>query len=293
MKVSEALDKGRPTLSFEFFPPKTEEQEAKLFEVIAALKKLNPDYVSVTYGALGNTREKTFYWVKKIKNDFGLEPVVHLTCVAAGTDEILAQIRQLQEIKIDNVLALRGDPPQGDDEFVAPAGGLAHASDLVAFIKHRAPEFCLGVAGYPEKHPEAASFGSDILHLKKKVAAGADYICTQLFFDNKAFFNFREKCQKAGIKVPIIPGLMPITSFKLLTKMTEMCGATIPDDLSAKLEKNADDHEAVLKIGVEQTVRQCQELLDKGAPGLHFFVMNQSSPISEILKEVPTFSRRR
>ncbi|OGC09057.1 methylenetetrahydrofolate reductase [NAD(P)H] [candidate division WOR-1 bacterium RIFCSPLOWO2_12_FULL_45_9] len=293
MKVSEALDKGTPTLSFEFFPPKTEEQEAKLFKVIATLKTLKPDYVSVTYGALGNTREKTFYWVKKIKEDFGLEPVVHLTCVAAGRDEILAQIRQLQEIKIDNVLALRGDPPQGDDEFVAPAGGLAHASDLVAFIRRQVPEICLGVAGCPEKHPEATSFYSDILHLKAKVAAGADYICTQLFFDNKAFFNFREKCQKAGIKVPIIPGLMPITSFKLLTKMTEMCGATIPDDLSAKLEKNADDHEAVLKIGVEQTVRQCQELLDKGAPGLHFFVMNQSSPISEILKEVPTFSRRR
>lgn len=292
MKVSDALKKGRATLSFEFFPPKTAEQEAKLFETIVALKALNPDYVSVTYGALGNTREKTFSLVKKIKDDFNLEPVVHLTCVAAARDDVLAQIKELQANKIENILALRGDPPLGHDRFVHPIGGFRFARDLVAFIKQQSPQICLGVAGYPEKHPEAKTLDLDIGHLKAKVEAGADYICTQLFFDNDVFFRFRDKCKKVGIKVPIIPGLMPITSLKNLKKMTEICGASIPGDLLDNLEKNKSDNDVIRKIGVEHAVSQCLGLLAGGVHGLHFFVMNQSWSISEILKKLSTFSRQ-
>jgi len=292
MKVSEALNKGKPTLSFEFFPPKTTEQEEHLFQVIAELKKFNPDYVSVTYGALGTAHEKSFFWVKEIKEKFGIEPVAHLTCVAASKEEMSQRLKKLAEIKVENILALRGDPPIGEEKFVPPADGFRHATDLVSFIKEHNPDFCIGVAGYPEKHPEAKSLDSDINHLKAKVDAGADYIVTQLFFDNDDYFSFVAKCRSDGIKVPIIPGLMPITSVKQLKKMTEICGAKIPGDLMEKLEEADGDKEAVVEVGVEQTVKQCQELLKNGAPGLHFFVMNQSGVISKILEKIKPFPQQ-
>ncbi len=271
MKVTEAFKKGKPTLSFEFFPPKSRDQEKKLFEVIAQLKKFDPDFVSVTYGAMGTTREKTFFWVNEIKSKYGLEPVAHLTCVAATRDDIARQLEELGKMGIENILALRGDPPEGQKDFVPPENGFKFAKELIGFIKARKPGVCLGAAGFPEGHPGAPNLAADTDYLKQKTDAGAEYVITQLFFDNRYYFDFVERCGKAGIKVPIIPGLMPITSLKQIKRITEVCGATIPGDL---------------KIGAEQTVAQARELLKSGAPGLHFFVMNQAEPISTILTQV-------
>lgn len=279
MKVTEAFQKSAPALSFEFFPPKTPEQERHLFEVIGKLKVFRPDFVSVTYGAMGKTREKTFFWVKEIKNKFGLEPVAHLTCVAAARDDIARQIDELAGMGIENILALRGDPPEGTTDFAPPADGFNYAKDLISFIKQHKPGFCLGAAGFPEGRQEIA-------HLQQKVAAGADYIITQLFFDNQLYFDFVASCRAAGITVPIIPGLMPITSYHQIKKMTTMCGATIPKNLLESLEARQDDPKAIAELGAEQTVCQARQLLAADVPGLHFFVMNQAEPIASILKEL-------
>lgn len=286
MKVIDALKKGKPALSFEFFPPKTREQEEKLFEVIGQLKGFRPDFVSVTYGALGTDRKKTFFWVKEIKRRFGIEPLAHLTCVAAGRQDMAGQLKELEDMGVENILALRGDPPQGKEKFAAPAGGFHHADELVSFIKQRHPGICVGVAGYPEKHPEAQDMQSDILNLKGKVAAGADYVISQLFFNNDEFFGFQRHCQEAGIKAPVVPGIMPVTSLKQIKKMTQICGASIPAGLLRRLEEADGDKEAVARIGVEQAVSQCRGLLKAGVPGLHFFVLNQAGPISKVLAEL-------
>lgn len=283
MKVIEAFQQDKPALSFEFFPPRTPEQEAHLFEVIGELKKFSPDFVSVTYGAMGRNREKSLFWVKEIKNRFKLDPVAHLTCVAASKDDILQIIDELDKLGVNNILALRGDPPEGEKDFVPPADGFKFAKDLVAFIKKHKPHFCLGAAGYPEKHPESQSKEEDIRHLKEKIDAGAEFIITQLFFDNRRFFDFVERCEKAGIEVPLIPGLMPITNLSQIKKMTEVCGASLPEDLLKSLEKHKDDPKAVLQIGAEQTLKQSKELLKSGVKGIHYFVMNQVEPISTIL----------
>ncbi len=279
MKVTEAFKKEAPALSSEFFPPKTPEQEQHLFEVIGKLKTFQPDFVSVTYGAMGKTREKTFFWVKEIKNRFGVEPVAHLTCVAATRDDIARQIDELAGMGVENILALRGDPPEGTTDFVPPADGFKYAKELIAFIKQHRPGFCLGAAGFPES-------AQNIDHLKQKVAAGAEYVITQLFFDNKFYFDFVAKCRAAGIEVPIIPGLMPITSYHQIKKMTSTCGATIPKSLLESLEARQDDPAAIREIGAEQTACQARQLLAAGVPGIQFFVMNQAEPIASILKEL-------
>ena len=278
MKVTEALAKNTPTLSFEFFPPRTKEQEDHLFAVIARLKKFDPDFVSVTYGAMGTTREKTFYWVSEIKKRFQVEPVAHLTCVAATADDIAQQLDELEKAGAQNILALRGDPPEGQENFVPPRNGFRYAKELIAFIKKHKPGFCLGAAGFPEK--------KDTQHLKEKIAAGADYVITQLFFDDCYYFDFVARCRKAGIEAPIIPGLMPITSFKQILKITKMCGATIPKDLLEKIEKHKDDPQAIQLIGAEHALKQSVELLDSSVKGIHFFVMNQAEPISQILSQL-------
>ena len=286
MKVIDALKKGKPTLSFEFFPPKTREKESRLFEVIGRLKEFKPDYVSITCGAMGTTREKTFFWVKEIRERFKIEPVAHLTCAGIKEKkEIHEQIDELVKAGVENILALRGDPPENKPDFFGPDSPykFKHAKDLVGLIKCYKSRICVGVAGYPEKHPEAPDLKTDIRHLKEKVLAGAEYIITQLFFDNKDFFNFREKCQKQGIKVPIIPGIMPVTSLKQVRKITKICGARIPAKLLERLEKFGDDKSAVEQVGIEQALSQCQELLKAKVPGLHFFVLNQAGPISRIL----------
>ncbi len=286
MKVTDAFKKEKPAVSFEFFPPKTEEQERHLFQAILELKKLNPDFVSVTYGALGTTREKTFLWAKRIKEEFGIEPVAHLTCIAATKKSVLAQLNELLSMGVSNILALRGDPPENQPDFVPPKDGFGYAKDLIAFIKKNAPEFCIGVAGFPEGHPAIKDRDLDIRYLKEKIDAGGEYVITQLFFDNKYYFDFVEKCRKKGINVPIIPGIMPITSVKQIKRMTSVCGASIPKGLLAKLEKNGNDKEAIEKIGIEQALSQCEDLIKHKVPGIHFFVLNQSAAINAIFRRL-------
>lgn len=280
MKVTDALLRGEtPTLSFEFFPPKTVEQEEQLFTTLEKLKIFAPDFVSVTYGAMGTSRERTFLWAERIKHGFGLEPVAHLTCVAATRQSIREQLAELNRIGVRNLLALRGDPPLDQPNFQPPAEGFRYAKELVSFIKKERPDWCLGVAGFPESSSEN--------FLKEKVEAGAEYIISQLFFDNRHFFSFLGRCRQAGITVPIIAGLMPITSYKQLALFTAKCGASIPDLLREKLEKYQHDPAGIRQIGLEQTLAQSKDLLAKGVKGLHFFVMNQSEPIASIIRQLP------
>ncbi len=286
MKVIEALKENKQTISFEFFPPKTEEQEKKLFGVIEKLKQFNPNFVSITCGALGTTKDKTIFWVKKIKQDFGLEPVAHLTCVAETRDSLEKHIDELYNLGVKNILALRGDPPEGHQKFVPPNNGFRYANQLVEFIKKKNPDFCIGVAGYPEKHRESESIEKDTEYLKQKVNAGADYVISQLFFEPNMFLAFLERCEKSGITVPILPGIMIITSLKQLTKLTQMCGASIPKALKDKLEKHQDDPEAIKQIGIDEAVKLCLKLKEKNIPGLHFFVMNQAKAISSVLQRL-------
>lgn len=273
-------------MSFEFFPPKDEQQERHLYQVLAQLKEFKPDFTSVTYGALGATREKTFRWVKEIKDKFQIEPVAHLTCIAATQESILKQLEELEGMGVENILALRGDPPEVQTDFVPPAGGFHYAKELIAFIKKHKPGFCLGVAGFPEGHPKSPSLAKDTDYLKEKIGAGGEYVITQLFFDNQHYFNFKERCLQAGIKVPLIPGVMPIVSLKQIRKMTEICGATIPPGLLNELEMVKNDKKAIEKLGVDYAISQCRDLLKRGVPGIHFFVMNQAGPISKILQQL-------
>ena len=275
MKIRPILDRGKPVFSFEFFPPKSTQAEARLMETLWDLSRLGPDFVSVTYGAGGSTRESTLQLVSRIKNDLALEAMAHLTCVGATREELGETARRLRAAGIENVLALRGDPPEGEGAFQAPPGGFAHASELAAFLKEQG-DFCLGGACYPEGHPEAAHLEEDIRHLKTKVEAGVEFLVTQLFFDSADYFSFLEKIRSAGIDVPVLPGIMPVTSYEQVKRFTRMCGARIPAELEARLEAAGEDPLKVPTVGVEWAVRQCRELLEGGAPGIHFFTLNHS-----------------
>jgi methylenetetrahydrofolate reductase (NADPH) len=238
----------------------------------------------VTYGAGGSTREKTVEWVARIKAEHGVESMAHLTCVGASRAEIASVVDQIIERGVENVLALRGDPPRGDSTFVPAPDGFAHADELVAGIRARnGSRLSIGVAGYPEKHPEAVDYETDLGHLRSKVKAGADFVVTQLFFDNEAYFRYVGKLD--GIGAPIIPGIMPITSREQIDKFILMCGATIPPDLRSAVEAAPSD-EAVVEIGVAYAIRQCRDLLKRGAPGIHFYTLNKSSATRRILSAI-------
>lgn len=285
MKISQILDQGRQTFSFEFFPPKSDEGFDQLYQTIENLKSWNPGYVSVTYGAGGSTRSKTIELVGRIKQKIGLEGMAHLTCVGHTADEIRGVLDLLKEKGVDNVLALRGDPPQGAEKFVKTANGFEYGNELVAFIRKNY-SFCLGVAGYPEGHAECPDKNVDLENLKRKVDAGADFIVTQLFFDNRFFIEFLERTRAIGIQVPIIPGIMPIINAKQTKRFTKMCGASIPADLLARLEEYQEDNLAIGKIGVEHATRQCEELLKIGVPGIHFYTLNRSKATLNILENL-------
>jgi methylenetetrahydrofolate reductase (NADH) len=285
MKISGLLNQSRPIFSFEFFPPKTAEGERKLFETIEDLQRLDPSFVSVTYGAGGSTREKTVGWVSRIKNELRIEAMAHLTCVGSSRDELAAILENLKRNGIENVLALRGDPPKGTDAFRAPADGFAHANELVEYIRERFG-FCLGGAAFPEGHPESPSPESDLLYLKKKADAGLDFLITQLFFDNRFYFDFVRRARAAGIRIPIIPGIMPITDVAQVERFTSLCGASIPPRLRSDLHGVEKDAEAVMDLGVRHATEQCLELLKKGAPGIHFYTLNKSPATREIFKRI-------
>lgn len=285
MKINEILQKARSPFSFEFFPPKDDNGFDQLFKTIESLKKWNPAYVSVTYGAGGSTRTKTIDLVCRIKNDIGLESMAHLTCVGSTMDDIKSTLDILQSRGIENVLALRGDPPKGQDHFVKTESGFGYADELVEFIKKHYT-FSLGVAGYPEKHIECPDKATDLKNLRRKVDAGGDFIITQLFFDNRHFFDFVERARAIGIKVPIIPGIMPILNVNQIKRFTKMCGATIPDSLIKRLDETPDDPEAVRAVGVEHATDQCVELLSKGVPGIHFYTLNRSKSTLHIMENL-------
>ncbi|MDH5656197.1 MAG: methylenetetrahydrofolate reductase [NAD(P)H] [Spirochaetia bacterium] len=286
-KISDIYQKAssnRSVFSFEFFPPKNENGEKNLYETIENLKYLNPDFVSVTYGAGGTTQEKTKEWVETIQNKFSMPAMAHFTCVGASRSEILENLRILSESGIKNIMALRGDPPQGQEVFQKTEDGFSHASELIAFIRENKLDFSLGGACYPEKHPEAKNLEKDIENLKKKVDAGVDFLVTQLFFDNNAYFDFIDKCAKKNIKIPIVPGIMPITMLKQIERFTAMAGCRIPDELVKSLQECGDNKEKLLRTSIEYSANQCRELLDAGAPGIHFYTLNQSKATAEILK---------
>jgi methylenetetrahydrofolate reductase (NADPH) len=285
MKISEILASRRPSYSVEFFPPKDQEGLERLFETVENLRPHAPSFVSVTYGAGGSTRRLTVELVQRIKREAGLETMAHLTCVGATRGEIAEVLDQLAGFGIDNVIALRGDPPRGETQFKTPEGGFSHASELVGFIRARYG-FCVAAACYPEKHPEAASLESDLDYLKQKVDLGADVLITQLFFEPSAYFAFVEKARARGIQVPIVAGIMPITSVSQIKRISAMCGASMPKGLLEELEAAGNDSEAVQRIGVEHATLTCRALISGGAPGIHFYTLNRSRATVQILERL-------
>ena len=285
MLIRDLLNQGTPSFSFEFFPPKTDEAFDTLMETIRELQKLHPAFVSVTYGAGGSTRRRTIDVVAKAKGELGQESMAHLTCVGSTVEELRDVLDELRRQGIENVLPLRGDPPAGTDVFEKTPGGFGYANELVSFIKENY-DFCLGVAGYPEGHQEADDFDTDLANLKLKVDAGADFVITQMFFDNRFYFDFVVQARAIGIDVPLIPGIMPILNLGQIQRFTQMCGASIPEELLERLEAIKEDADAVRQCGVEHAAQQCRELLEGGAPGIHFYTLNRSTSTRDIFENL-------
>jgi methylenetetrahydrofolate reductase (NADPH) len=283
VRIDELLSDGdEPTFSFEFFPPKTEDGERNLRATLEDLKAFEPDFVSVTYGAGGSTRTRTVELTKWIKQELGIEAMAHLTCVGASTDELCTVLDGIAAAGVDNVLALRGDPPQGETAWRPHPRGLRYSSELVSLIRSRYP-FTVGAACFPEGHVEATDATRELQFLAEKVDRGASFLITNLFFDNERYFSFVDDARAAGIEVPIVPGIMPITDLRQIKTITGMCGATLPRALLEALEWRADDANAALQLGVSYATLQCAELLARGAPGIHFYTLNRSPATRAIL----------
>lgn len=285
MRIDRLFSLGLPTLSFEFFPPKSEQGFASLYKTIDELHPLKPSYVSVTYGAGGSTRQKTVDLVERIQNELKIRSMAHLTCVGHTAAEISGILDDLWRCGIRNVLALRGDPPSGQAVFTPTEGGFAHATELTGFIKQR-QDFCIGVAGYPEGHPQCLNKIRDMEHLKQKADNGGCFVVTQLFFDNADFYRFRDSARSMGIKIPLVAGIMPILNVSQIKRFISMCGAKIPHPFLQKLEGLESDPEAVYAAGVEHATRQCQDLLANGVDGIHFYTLNKSKATVQICKDL-------
>lgn len=285
MRIDEILGKGKPSISFEFFPPKNDAGFVQLYQTIEELRPIRPSYVSVTYGAGGSTRRKTVDLVQRIQREIGLRAMAHLTCVGHTAEEIGQILDELWDAGIVNILALRGDPPLGQTWFVPTPGGFEYANQLVAFARSR-HDFCIGVAGYPEGHPQCLNRTRDLENLKRKVEAGGNFIITQLFFDNADFYRFREAARAIGITVPIVAGIMPIQSLSQIKRFISMCGAKIPNPLLLKLESLEHDPQAVADAGIEYATRQCQDLLFHGVDGIHFYTLNRSRATMQICASI-------
>jgi len=286
MHIADVLKQPGPHFSFEFFPPKTEEASKALFESIKELSPLKPSYVSVTYGAGGSTRQLTHDLVVRLKKETHLTVVSHLTCVGSSKDEIYSILSKYAESGIENIMALRGDPPKGQTNFQPHPNGFKNAAELVTFIKKHFPQLGIGVAGFPEGHPDTPNRLKEIEYLKAKVDAGADYICTQLFFENADFYDFCERCELAGIHVPIIAGIMPVTSRKGLARMAELAlGARFPAKLLRAISR-AENDEYVEKVGVHWATQQVMDLLDHKVAGVHFYTLNKSKATLKIYESL-------
>jgi methylenetetrahydrofolate reductase (NADPH) len=292
MRIDEAIATGaEPSFSFEFFPPKTEDGERNLESALAELSLMRPTFVSVTYGAGGTLeqRNKTIDIVTSIKDRFGLETMAHFTCVGATVQELHSTLDHMRDAGIENVLALRGDPPQGETDWSATEGGLSYSRELVELIRANY-DFAIGAACFPEVHIHATSAEDDLRYTREKVEAGARFLITQLFFDNAHYFEFVARAREAGIDVPIVPGIMPITNFAQVKRMTQMCGSTFPPGLLRELEVRADQPDAVTDFGVAYATLQCAELLANGAPGIHFYTLNKSPATRAILSALRTMA---
>jgi methylenetetrahydrofolate reductase (NADPH) len=287
LRIAQLYAQPEPTISFEFFPPKTDEAEATLFhETVPALKRLGPSFCSVTYGAGGGTRDRTLRMVQRIRSEFDIEAMAHLTCVGSTQEMLASVLDEAQQRGIENILALRGDPPQGQTEFKPTAGGFAHAVELVRFVKARAC-FGVGAAGYPEGHVECKDKRLDWDRCAAKVEAGAEFIITQLFYDARDFLDFEDYLRnKRGVKVPIIPGILPFLSTAQIKRFTALCGAKLSDDLRHRLETFAHDDEAIRKLGVEVCTDICRKLLDHGVPGIHVYCLNRVASSAEVLRNL-------
>jgi methylenetetrahydrofolate reductase (NADPH) len=285
MRIDERLAAGgEPSFSFEFFPPRTPDGERNLDTALVELTRLRPTFVSVTYGAAGSSaqRQKTIEVVSRLKGDYGLEAMAHLTCVNATVDELRATLDRMRDAGIENVLALRGDPPAGEREWRPTEGGLTYSRELIELL-HEEYDFAVGAACFPEVHIHATSAEDDLRHAKGKVDAGARFLITQLFFDNAAYWDYVGRAREIGIDVPIIPGIMPITNVEQIKRFTELCGACIPDELLGELELRASQPDAVADFGVAYATLQCADLLAHGAPGIHFYTLNRSPATRAIL----------
>ena len=286
MRIDEILaGSDEPVFSIEFFPPRDSEGVQRLFETVETLKPLAPSYVSVTYGAGGATRDGTVEIATRIKRDHGLEVMAHLSCVGETTEGLIEIIDRIGAAGIDNVLALRGDPPRGEEEFKRPDGGLSSAAELAAFISERY-DFAIGGACFPEVHPEAANLEADLAYLKTKVTSGASFLITQLFFDSRVYFDFVEAAREAGIDVPIIPGVIPIISYPQIVRFCKLCAASIPKPLAEAMEALDGDSGAEAELGIAYAARQCEELLAGGAPGIHFYTLNRAAATRAVLSAV-------
>jgi methylenetetrahydrofolate reductase (NADPH) len=284
MRIDQIIaEADEPLFSFEFFPPKSDAGERVLGLALESLRALSPDFVSVTYGAGGSSRGRTLELTKWIKQELGIEAMAHLSCVGSTRDELQAIVDDMSAAGIDNILALRGDPPRGQTDWEAHPGGLSYSTELAGLIRADCPDVCLGGACFPEVHPEAPDLAHDLRFLKEKVDSGVSFLVTQLFFDNELYFRFVEEARAAGIEVPILPGVMPITDLSQIKTITGMCGATIPQTLLEALEWRSHDPEAVLQLGVSYATLQCAELLARGAPGIHFYTLNRSHATRAIL----------
>jgi len=283
MRIDESLTPGSPSFSLEFYTPQTPAGWRSLWRTIETLREFRPRYVSVTYGAGGSQRGATFDAVAQIKRDFGIEAMAHVTCLSHTRDELRGIFAKLRDAGIENVIALRGDRPRDEPDFRPPDGALGHATELMRFLRGEGFDFCLAGAAYPEMHPESPDRATDLLHTRMKVEAGATVLITQLFFDNAFYFDFIERVRRAGITVPVIPGIMPIVDVAQIRRITQGCGATIPARLENELQR-CDTPEAALTLGVRWATMQCVELLERGAPGIHFYTLNRSPATRMVLE---------
>jgi methylenetetrahydrofolate reductase (NADPH) len=284
--IQQRLTEAKPVISIEFFPPKSDDSAGQLLKTAERLRAFNPDFASITYGAGGSTRSRTLKYARSLHEDYGYTVMPHLTCVGHSRDDLKQIIAEFKSAGLSQIMALRGDPPKGESDFTPHPDGLSYANELVALIQEVYPECTLGVAGYPEKHPEATSAAIDLTNLKRKVDAGAHFVTTQLFYDNQLYFDFVENCQRAGIQTPILPGLMSIISRNQALRFCEMCGTSIPPELDAQLLAAGDDPAAVEAVGIEWTYQQARELLQRGAPGLHLYILNRAAPTEALMQRL-------
>jgi methylenetetrahydrofolate reductase (NADPH) len=283
MRVDEIIASNRPTFSVEFSPPRTEEGKKNLYESARQLRDLEPDFVSVTYGAGGSTRDGTVEITRVLKEEMGYETMAHLSCVGETTEGLSATLDKIQEAGVESIFALRGDPPRGESDFVPPEGGLGNAAELIGFIEGGDWEFSLGGACFPEVHPEAPDLATDLAYLKQKVDAGASFLTTQLFFDNQVYFDFVAAARAIGIEVPIMAGVIPVGSFAQTKRICELCEASIPEPLEAAFLAAGDDPAREFELGVAYAAQQCSELLIAGAPGIHFYALNRAPATRAVL----------